>query len=515
MQSNTVFMTANTPLVLLILDGWGHCDDSTYNAIHSANTPTWDKWWQTMPHALLDASGVQVGLPDQQMGNSEVGHMHIGAGRMIHQDLTYINEAIASHEFFKHPLLVNTLTTLSQDACLHVMGLLSDGGVHSHQDHLFAFLKLCHQLGYYNVYLHLFLDGRDTPPKSALNSIELLEKMLIKYPVARIASISGRFYAMDRDQRWERTQATYQVLTEKLKAPPFKDAVTALNSFYEQGITDEFIPPTRITLKPITDNDAVFFFNFRADRARQLTKAFLDNSFTYFARPQKLCLSHFISMTQYADSLATEVVFPPRILSNTLGEVLAKHKLRQLRAAETEKYAHVTFFFNGGIDTPFAHEQRCLIPSPLVKTYDMCPEMSAITLTDALIKAIKARQYEVIICNFANADMVGHTGNFSATIKAIECLDKCMKRLWQTLKPLGGALMITADHGNAETMFNPISAQAHTAHTSKPVPFLYVGNNWQIAHTHGSLIDIAPTVLTVLGLTIPAQMTGKSLLVKN
>jgi 2,3-bisphosphoglycerate-independent phosphoglycerate mutase len=502
-------------LVLMILDGWGYCQQTTHNAIASAHTPQWDKWWQTRPHVLLQASGLPVGLPDEQMGNSEVGHMHIGAGRVIPQDFTRINDAIQNQSFSKNPVFLSVIDDLNtRHKALHVMGLLSPGGVHSHEQHLFEFLKLCAQQHYSTVYLHLFLDGRDTPPQSAAASLSALDSILTQYPIARIASITGRYYAMDRDKRWERLEPVYQLLTSSSNAQYFDTAKEALSFYYEKHIFDEFIPPTKIGINPvIEDGDAVFFFNFRADRARQLTQSLLDDNFQGFVRHNRPKIAHFISMTPYASYLATESAFPNQTLNNTLGEVLAHENLRQLRLAETEKYAHVTFFLNGGFDGTFKNETRSLIESPKVATYDLQPEMSAPQLTKTLVEAIIGQQYDVIICNYANADMVGHTGNFKATVKAIECLDDAMKTVSEALSQVGGQLLITADHGNAEAMFDDDTNQAHTAHTNALVPFLYVGDEmWQAAQSIGSLIDIAPTVLTLLNIRPPLEMTGTSLL---
>ncbi len=510
-------MANSLPLVLLILDGWGYSEEKSHNAIATARTPQWDSWWQTRPHALLEASGIPVGLPDAQMGNSEVGHMHIGAGRIIPQDLTRINESIINGNFSKNPVFIETIKDMLQKGRdLHVFGLLSAGGVHSHENHLFAFLALCAEYHYSNVRLHLFLDGRDTPPQSALHSLEKLQKQLVHYPVATICSVTGRYYAMDRDKRWERIEPVYRLLTENHSEHHFSTAEEAIASFYQQKIYDEFIPPCKIGKgMAIEDGDSVLFFNFRADRARQLTDAFLTDDFNGFKRRKKPLIARFISMTQYAQYLPTSCAFPPLALHNTLGEIIAKNGLRQLRIGETEKYAHVTFFFNGGTEQVFSHEKRILIPSPQVATYDLQPEMSAIKLTNALVEAIHSRDYDVIICNYANADMVGHTGDFSATVCAIECLDQALHDVWQALSKIGGQLLITADHGNAESMFDDATHQPHTAHTNHPVPFMYIGNEWHFNTTKGSLIDVAPTLLTLIGITPPKEMTGKALLVED
>lgn len=505
------------PLVLMILDGWGYDENLSHNAISAANTPQWDEWWRTRPHMLLQASGHQVGLPDKQMGNSEVGHMHIGAGRIINQDFTRINQAIDSNEFQANPVLLKLIDDMkTNQKTLHVMGLLSPGGVHSHEQHLFAFLKLCHQLEFCHVRLHLFLDGRDCPPQSALASIEALNLCLQEHPVASTGSLCGRYYAMDRDKRWDRLEPVYQMITEGQADHHFENATDAIESWWSKGIHDEFIPPTLIgTPQAMQDGDAIFFFNFRADRARQLTEIFINPDFNAFQRRKKIKLSHFVSMTQYAKHLDSECVFEPTKLPHTLGDVIASHGLRQLRIAETEKYAHVTFFFNGGSETVFAGEDRILVPSPQVATYDLQPEMSAPELTDKLVHAIETDRYDVIICNYANADMVGHTGNFDATVAAIECLDRCMQRVWKAIEAKGGALVITADHGNAESMYDEHTCQAHTAHTRQPVPLLFIGSNWKIGRLQGSLIDVAPTLLALLDIDQPVEMTGQSLLVAS
>lgn len=506
----------NPPLVLMILDGWGYREQKKDNAIASAHTPQWDTWWAEYPHMLLEASGQSVGLPGAQMGNSEVGHMHIGAGRVIQQDFTRINQTIERQELIDNPVLQQVCATLKKtNQTLHLMGLLSPGGVHSHEAHLFALIELCAQRSVPRICLHLFLDGRDTPPQSAIPSIERLNVLLKKYPQTMISSISGRYYAMDRDNRWERIEPVYDLLTQGKSVHHSQSAEEAIASYYQQGINDEFIPPTAIgSTQVIKDNDAVLFFNFRADRARQLSAAFIEPQFNGFSPKIRPQLSYFLSMTQYSKTLKTSILFPPLSMSNTLGEVIAQQGLRQLRIAETEKYAHVTFFFNGGQEQIFPMEDRILIPSPKVATYDLQPEMSARELTERLVAAIHAQQYDVIICNYANADMVGHSGNLAATITAIECLDQCMQQVGQALAAHQGQLLITADHGNAEQLFDEQTHQAHTAHTSEPVPFLFVGHGWHITQQRGSLIDIAPTILHILGIPIPAEMTGHALLEK-
>lgn len=509
-------MSKNAPVVLMILDGWGYSEENKHNAIAAAYTPQWDQWWASKPHMLLQASGTPVGLPNAQMGNSEVGHMHIGAGRLVRQDFTRINHAIETGEFQTNPIFKHTLDNLKKTGrTLHIMGLFSPGGVHSHEQHLYALLALCAKEQFSSVCLHLFLDGRDTPPQSVLSSLTLLKNQLVLNPVGVIASITGRYYAMDRDNRWERIEPVYNLLTQAESMHHFGDAEGAINFFYAQKVSDEFISPTAIgSPKPVVDGDAMLYFNFRADRARQLTAAFVDPEFKHFNRKKTPKLSAFISMTEYDNTLATQVLFPPTPLRNTLGEVIANHGLTQLRIAETEKYAHVTFFLNGGVERVFPNEDRLLIPSPKVATYDLKPEMSAPELTLALIDAIKSKRYDVIICNYANADMVGHSGNFTAAVHAVECLDKCMSQVGRAVAEQQGCLLITADHGNVEEMFDESTHQSHTAHTSEPVPLLFVGEQWHFTQNDGSLVDIAPTVLTLLGIKPPAEMTGHVLLAK-
>ncbi len=511
------FDVKKKPLVLLILDGWGHQENTRHNAIAAAHTPQWDQWWRTQPHMLLDASGSAVGLPNGQMGNSEVGHMHIGAGRALYQDFTRINLAIQNADFFSIPLLTNTIAALKKNGKnLHVMGLLSTGGVHSHASHLYAILQLCSQLNFSSVFLHLFLDGRDRPPQNALNDLQALQEVLDRYPVATIASISGRYFAMDRDNRWDRIALVYHQLTHPIDTFQYTHAAQAVSHYYAVDIYDEFIPPTSFPdHQAINDGDSLFFFNFRADRARQLTHAFLESNFTGFNREDVPKLNSFISMTRYSESLPTQSVFPPVTVDRCLGEVLAEHKLTQLRIAETEKYAHVTFFFNGGSEQVFSNEERILIPSPNVATYDLQPEMNAELLTTALVNAIESSTYDVIICNYANADMVGHTGNFPACVAAIECLDRCMQKVGQAVVNNNGVLLITADHGNAETMFNDAINQPHTAHTCESVPLLLIGDGWNFSQECGSLRDIAPTMLRILDISAPQEMTGTVLVSKR
>lgn len=504
----------NTPLVLLILDGWGMHHQTAYNAIEAAATPQWDTWLKTMPHGLLEASGEAVGLPKGQVGNSEVGHMHIGAGRLINQDLTRINQAILDESWESNPILSSLLDSAQAPHTLHIMGLLSHGGVHSHEEHLFAFLSLCAKKGITGLALHLFWDGRDSPPQSAMSSLVKLEQLLKAHPVGRIASICGRYFAMDRDNRWERVAPAYKLITEGQSEHEFEDPKSALNYYYDKGCYDEFIPPTVIG-EPIRmeDGDSVFFFNFRSDRARELTQALVEPHFLGFSRTKRIHFKHVVTMTQYQAGLPVAVLFPPHELKNMLGEVLSTTGFKQLRLAETEKYAHVTFFLNGGNEAVFPGEERILVPSPKVATYDLQPTMSAKAITAALKEALSS--YDVILCNYANADMVGHTGVMEAATEAITCLDQCMAEVGKAVKEAGGTLLITSDHGNAEVMYDEVVGQPHTAHTTHLVPFVFVGEGWRYRGGVGSLSDIAPTILSLLGVEQPAEMTGQSLLTRK
>lgn len=503
------------PLLLLILDGWGVRENSADNAISQAHTPQWDNWLQQGLSCTLKACGTTVGLPKQQMGNSEVGHMHIGAGRVIKQDLSQINDDISSGVFFNKATLIEALQQAKQQKnAIHLMGLLSDGGVHSHQQHLYALLDAINQQQLDNpIYIHAFLDGRDTAPNSAKQFIQSLQAKLKTLPQAKLASVCGRFYAMDRDNRWDRIEQSYQLLTEE---PQHKEAdlINFIEKTYQQQLYDEFIPPTATTEhQPLADDDLLLFFNFRSDRARQLSHALSQPDFSGFNR-KVMPKIQLVTMTKYDDPLNAAVIYPPHQPVNTLGECLQNAAKHQLRIAETEKYAHVTFFFNGGLEAPFKDEDRILIPSPNVQTYDLQPEMSAYQVSDELIKAIYSKKYQLIVCNFANADMVGHTGNFEATKQAIEALDKCFIKINNALQACSTELILTADHGNAEQMFNAKTNLAHTAHTSEPVPFVYIGQQpvSLINTEQASLIDLAPTALSLMQLPIPKEMTGNSLL---
>ncbi len=510
--------TKLTPVCLLILDGFGYREESTDNAIALAHTPNLDKLWQSQPHTLIDASEHYVGLPDGQMGNSEVGHLNIGAGRVVFQDFERINNSIASGEFFEHAALKAALLKLKNDnKALHILGLLSDGGVHSHHLHIHAMLEMAAKLGLKRVYVHAFLDGRDTPPISAAPYLAALEAKIKTLGVGKIISISGRFYSMDRDKRWPRVEAAYALITEGMGEFRYASAELALQAAYARGEKDEFVKCTAIRDEHeapthLADGDLVVFMNFRSDRARQLTHALLSVEFDGFHRRHLPKLSGYFTLTMHdaKESKATDI-FPPFAVKNTLGAYLSSLGLKQLRIAETEKYPHVTFFFNGGEETVYPGEDRILVPSPPVATYDLQPEMSAFELTDRLEEAILSGQYHAIICNYANGDMVGHTGSLSAAIKAIETLDCCIGRVVAAMQGMGGEVIITADHGNAEMMFDAQNNQPHTQHTTNKVPLIYLGRKATLA-TDGALSDLAPTLLHMMGLKQPAEMTGKNLI---
>lgn len=506
------------PLALIILDGFGHRDETPSNAIAAAHKPHWDTWWKKYTHALIAGSGLEVGLPKGQMGNSEVGHLNMGAGRIVHQDLTRIDLAIENGDFFNNPVL-NTILHQAKtlNKAIHVMGLLSPGGVHSHEQHIHALVKLAAHHGLSQVYLHVFLDGRDTPPQSALASLQALDAYCTTFACGQIISLIGRYYAMDRDKRWERIQPAYELIASGKAHYHATSAAFGLEQAYARGETDEFVKATAIHPEgseptPIKDGDSIIFMNFRSDRAREITQAFIDPDFQAFPRATWPCLNAFVCLSEYDKRFNLPVAFPPQSLQNIFAHCISEHGLKQLRIAETEKYAHVTFFFNGGVEAPYPGEERVLIPSPKVATYDLQPEMSAWLLTDRLVEAIKAQQYDVIICNFANPDMVGHTGNFTAAVTALETLDACLGKIIAALQSVGGEALITADHGNAEQMYDFSTNQPHTAHTSNAVPFLYIGRPAHITTQAGKLSDIAPTMLYLLGLSQPVEMTGKSLI---
>lgn len=500
--------------ILIILDGWGYSKALEFNAIYHANTLNWDQLWQHAAHTLINASGSLVGLPQGQMGNSEVGHINIGAGRVVYQELTRIDKAIKENIFSDNVVLNQAIERiLPSDNALHIMGLLSPGGVHAHEQHMMEMVKLAAQKGVKKVYVHAILDGRDTPPKSAEPSIIAMENLLSQLGIGYIASVSGRYYAMDRDNRWDRIEKAYHAMVLADTEFSAKDANSALKMAYARGESDEFVLPTAIIKdnKEITINngESVVFMNFRADRAREITHAFVDNDFTQFTRKAHPAV-HFVTLTEYAKDIGVPAAFLPEKLNNTLGAVCEQHKLTQLRVAETEKYAHVTFFLNGGHEKPFNGEDRILVPSPKIATYDLKPEMSAYEVTEKLVAAIYAEKYNLIVCNYANADMVGHTGHYPQALKAIEALDACLGKVVKAVQSKDADLFITADHGNAEKMVDPITQKAHTAHTTNPVPFVYFGNQTaEIALTDAKLSDIAPTILAAMGVQKPIEMTGQ------
>ncbi|HXF66682.1 MAG TPA: 2,3-bisphosphoglycerate-independent phosphoglycerate mutase [Burkholderiales bacterium] len=507
-----------TPVLLIILDGFGHREECEYNAICLARKPNWDSLWANHPHTTLDASEKWVGLPSKQMGNSEVGHMNIGAGRIVYQDYTRIENAIESGEFFTNPVLAQAVQTArGPGRALHILGLLSPGGVHSHESQIHAMIEMAARGGVAEIRVHAFLDGRDTPPKSAEDSLAALERKCAALGAGAIASICGRYYAMDRDGRWERVREAYELVTDGRAAYRAASAQQGLREAYARGETDEFVKATAIAAPGaaparMNDGDAAVFMNFRADRARQLTRALTDPAFDGFARARLPRLGYFCTLTSYGEDFAhLPAAFPPQSVANGFGQYLAGLGLRQLRIAETEKYAHVTYFFNGGVEAPYPGEDRILVPSPKVATYDLKPEMSAYEVTDRLVEAIKSGRYHAIVCNYANGDMVGHTGNLAAAIRAVEVLDECIGRAVCAMREAGGEVLITADHGNAETMLDPETKQAHTAHTLNLVPLLYIGRKARIA-SGGALQDVAPTLLAMMGLPQPREMTGKPLI---
>ncbi len=500
------------PLVLMILDGWGAREDAPDNAISLADTPCWDLLNDIGCHTTIETSGESVGLPAGQMGNSEVGHMNIGAGRVVYQDYTRISKAVEDGSLEDNAALRKAIDASRDNAStLHIMGLLSPGGVHSHEDHFLAVVRMAVEQGAHNIRVHAFLDGRDTPPRSAGPSIDNMQACLDSYDNAAYGVVCGRYYAMDRDQRWERVEKAWQALANGRGAYSSTTAESALQSAYERGEDDEFVSPTVIDdYTGVSTNDAIIFINFRSDRAREISQAFVQTDFSGFQRSQPQ-LSAFVCMTRYLQGLPAAVAFPPERLEGLLGECLADNGLAQLRIAETEKYAHVTFFFNGGEESPYPAEQRLLVPSPDVATYDLQPQMSAGKLSEELDKSIRGGKFDVIICNVANPDMVGHTGSLTAAIAAVAAVDKCLGVVFNAIQSTGGELLVTADHGNVEQMTDSRSGQKHTAHTTNPVPLVYYGRRAQVA-SGGALKDIAPTMLYLLGITPPAQMTGHSLL---
>lgn len=501
------------PVVLLILDGWGHREETADNALALAELPHWRQLLATCPHTLIHTEGRFVGLPDGQMGNSEVGHMNLGAGRIVYQDLTRIDAAIEDGSFFSNiELNAACAAAVAGGGTLHVMGLLSPGGVHSHEQHLFAMLELAHRAGVPQVAVHAFLDGRDTPPQSAEPSLRALQALCDRLGNAHIASVGGRYYAMDRDRRWDRLRRAWDAIVEAGSVQHAADALTALQAAYARGENDEFVAPTVLDgAQPMRDGDAVVFMNFRADRARQLAAAFVDPAFDGFAA-RRPALSRFVCLSEYDARLPASLAFAPDDLRHTLGEVLAAAGRTQLRIAETEKYAHVTFFFSGGREALFDGEERILIPSPQVATYDLQPEMSCPELTTRLVDAIHGGRFDAIVCNIANPDMVGHSGILEAAILAAQAVDVAIGEIVAAVRAAGGALLVTADHGNLEMMRDPATGQPHTAHTVGPVPLVYVGARHATLREGGALRDVAPTLLDLLGLAQPAQMSGQSLL---
>lgn len=507
-----------TPKALIILDGFG-CEHSASSAIKAANTPFLDQLSNTNPTTRIKTSGLAVGLPDGQMGNSEVGHMNIGAGRIVYQNFTRISKSIDDGDFFENDVLVAAMDkAISAGKAVHLMGLLSPGGVHSHEDHIVALIEMAVKRGAQKVYLHAILDGRDMPPKSAQPSIELMEQKFAELGIGAIATVAGRYFAMDRDNRWERVQSAYDAMTLGKGDAEAASACEALANAYAAEKTDEFVPATVITnggapVGLVADGDALICANFRPDRAREITRAFVgDDSFDGFQRQARPALADYVMMTEYAADMPASCAFPPVALHNDLGEYLASLGKTQLRIAETEKYPHVTFFFNGGQEALYEGEERILVPSPDVATYDLQPEMSAPEVTEKLVAAIRSRKFDMIICNFANGDMVGHTGNFDAAVKAVETLDTVVHKVLDAMAEVGGETLITADHGNVEMMQNPTTGQPHTAHTITPVPLIYAGPRAdQLELTEGALCDLAPSLLHLMGLEQPAEMTGQSL----
>ncbi len=502
---------------LIILDGWGYRPETDHNAIHHANTPFWDSLWSSHPKTLIETSGKAVGLPDGQMGNSEVGHMNLGAGRIVYQNFTRITKDIEEGGFARNNALTSAIDkAVTAGKAVHIFGLLSPGGVHSHEDHLIAACEMAVQRGATALYVHAFLDGRDMPPKSARPSLEKMDAALKALGVGCIASLTGRYYAMDRDNRWDRVEAAYNLIASAEGEFSYTSAVDALSAAYERGETDEFVKPSVITHEgaahEVADGDTILFMNFRADRAREITRAFVDPDFAGFDRKATPALADFVMLTEYAADIKTSCAYPPEDLKNSLGEYMQNLGKTQLRIAETEKYAHVTFFFSGGREATFTGEDRELIPSPQVATYDLKPEMSAPEVTDKLVAAIKSGKYDLVVCNYANGDMVGHTGKYDAAVKAAEALDACLQRVSEALLEVGGQGLVTADHGNAEQMVDPVSGQPHTAHTITPVPLVYLGNESIGLRDGGKLSDVAPTLLALMNLPQPAEMTGQSLL---
>jgi len=534
-------MSRPKPLVLVILDGWGYRAETKANAIALARKPTYDRLLREYPNTLVHTSGPFVGLPEGQMGNSEVGHLNMGAGRIVHMDITRIDLMIKNGEFFSHPVLVEAMKNARVDGCkLHLFGLLSDGGVHSRQEHLYALLKMAKQQGVDRVFVHAFMDGRDTLPTNGAGYLEQLKQKMREYNSGKIATVSGRYYAMDRDRRWERVAKAYSVMVDgKAEGGTYIDAVQGMKDSYNRDVTDEFVVPFLCTddhgepLTKIADDDSCICFNFRADRVRQITRALcrnselnakggsdlpgaaeLDATIPRDHVPKNL---KYVCMTQYDKNFSLPVVIPPESMANILANVMGGLKMRNLRVAETEKYAHVTYFFNGGVETPFPGEERVMVQSPKVATYDLKPEMSAAGIAEAVVKAAADGAFDVVIVNFANADMVGHSGKLEPTVKAVETVDACLGEIEKAVRAKGGAMLITADHGNAELMIDPVNGGPHTAHTTNPVPFIVIAEDAKLytLKPNGSLRDISPTMLGMLGITEPNEMTGSDLRMKK
>lgn len=515
----TTAQPKHRPTGLIILDGWGHREEREHNAVAQANTPNWNMLLAKYPHTLINTSGMVVGLPHGQMGNSEVGHLNLGAGRIVYQELTRIQKSIEDGDFFTNPALVNAVEGAKKQAkAVHIMGLISDGGVHSHIEHIKAALTLAVQRGA-QTYLHIFTDGRDTAPKSALAYIEAIESHLKQIGGGQIASVTGRYYAMDRDNRWERVEKAYNVITRGQAEHQCTSAKQAIEQAYARGENDEFIAATAIVdaqghTVQMHDGDAVIFMNFRSDRARQLTRPFIEADFNEFNRQAVIKLSDYVTLTEYNKTFKVNIAFASTEMTNTFGEWIAKHNLKQLRIAETEKYPHVTFFFNGGVEIPYPGEDRILVPSPKVATYDLQPEMSVEEVSDKLAAAIRSGKYDTFICNMANPDMVGHSGDLQACIKAVEAVDTALGKIYAALEEMGGEMIVTADHGNVEELWDEKTNSPLTSHTTNPVPLVIVSHERYNLRNDGCLPDVIPTLLDMMGLEIPAEMTAKSLIAK-
>ncbi|HWV14736.1 MAG TPA: 2,3-bisphosphoglycerate-independent phosphoglycerate mutase [Cellvibrio sp.] len=510
--------TFKKPVVLLILDGFGHSEKTKYNAIAAAHKPVFDKLWANNPKSLIETSGLAVGLPEGQMGNSEVGHMTLGAGRVVYQSFTRINKSIVDGDFFTNPVYVKAIdSAIAQGKAIHILGLLSEGGVHSHQDHIYAMINMAAQRGAKEIYLHAFLDGRDTPPRSAEQSLQKAEDLFKQVGVGRVASIVGRYFALDRDNRWDRVKQAYDVMVSGDAEFDALTAVEGLQAAYARGENDEFVKATVICpedgeVATINDGDSVIFMNFRPDRAREITHALIDASFDGFARELHPAIAQFVQTTEYASSIQAPIAFPPEDLTNSFGDYIAQLGKTQLRIAETEKYAHVTFFFNSGNEVVYEGEDRILVPSPQVATYDLQPEMNAPIVTDKLVEAIESGKYDAIICNYANCDMVGHSGLMEAATKAVEAIDICLGRVLAAVEKVGGEALITADHGNVEEMYDEETGQANTQHSTLPVPFIFCSARKGSIAPGGSLADVAPTMLHLMNLPQPPEMTGRNLI---